>query len=87
MTEEVFKMARIPFLTDEEANPEMRALFDSTRENYGRNLNVIRGLANHPEAANLIMQLIGVTYQSGSLPTEQQELTWIYTSHLNSCHY
>lgn len=25
--------------------------------------------------------------QSGSLPTEQQELTWIHMSHLNSCHY
>jgi alkylhydroperoxidase family enzyme len=80
-------MGRIPLIQPEEAEGELRELYERIAAARGSVINVYKGMANHPEALRALFELIMATYRSGSLAPRHQELAYLYTSTLNQCHY
>ena len=50
-------------------------------------LNIMRALANHPDAGRAIGQLSAVGYMSANLSPTQRELAYLAASTVNHCHY
>ena len=82
-------MARIPLLDpdDPQVDPKAAALMGAVHEQYGTTYNVIRGLANHPDAMEAFFALQGEVYASKRLTPAQTEIAYYTAAVANSCHY
>lgn len=49
--------------------------------------NVLRSLANHPEALQAFTRFANTVYADGSLSPAQRELAYLTASVVNDCHY
>ncbi|PRY42114.1 carboxymuconolactone decarboxylase family protein [Geodermatophilus tzadiensis] len=82
-------MARIPLVSgnDPDADPKARALLGVVRESRGREVNVYRGIANHPDILEAVLQLGQVAYFRNSLDPVQRELAYYTSAVTNECFY
>lgn len=82
-------MARIPLVSgdDPDADPEARALLAMVRESRGREVNVYRGIANHPGILEAVLKLGQVAYFGNSLDPVQRELAYYTSAVTNECFY
>ena len=85
-----FIMSLIPIVSDEEASPEVQALFKNVKKMYGRVANAIRVAAHTPRVAQVLFGFIVATQRSevsGSLTKKIKALVGLKTSLLNGCNY
>jgi alkylhydroperoxidase family enzyme len=82
-------MARIPLVDpdDPNADPKARALLLRLRERTGRDINVLRALANHPDVLESFLHLGAQAPPARHLPSDQRELAYLTASVANDCHY
>lgn len=82
-------MARIPLVDpdDPEADPKARALLLKLRESAGRDVNVLRALANHPDVLESFLHLGAQPAPRAYLRPDQRELAYLTASVANDCHY
>lgn len=83
-------MARLPIVSDDEAKPEARAIYDGASELLAFVSNATRTLANAPAIAKWIIPMIAAIQRGGPdamLDPRVKELAIIRTSTLNQCHF
>jgi AhpD family alkylhydroperoxidase len=83
-------MSLIPVISDEEASPEVQALFKNIKKIYGRVANAIRVAAHTPRIAQVLFGFIVASQRSeisGSLTKRVKGLITLKTSLLNGCNY
>ena len=83
-------MSHIPIISDEEASPEVQALFKNVKNMYGRVANAIRTAAHAPRIAQVLFGFIVASQRSeisGSLTKRIKALVTLKTSLLNGCNY
>jgi alkylhydroperoxidase family enzyme len=82
-------MARIPLVDpdDPNANPKARSLLLRLRERSGRDINVLRALANHPDMLESFLHLGNQPAPAAHVRADQRELAYLTASVANDCHY
>ena len=82
-------MATVPLLSDEEASPEARAVFDDIRTTRGGDFinNFWRALAHDPALLKATWERLKVVMGPGELDPLTKELIYIAVSVANSCEY
>jgi alkylhydroperoxidase family enzyme len=82
-------VARIPLVSgdDPDADPRARELLARVRGTRGREANVYRGIANHPELLEAVLHLGQVAYFGNSLDPVQRELAYYASAVTNDCFY
>jgi AhpD family alkylhydroperoxidase len=82
-------MATLPLLSDEEASPEARAVFDDIRTTRGGDFinNFWRALAHDPALLKATWERLKVVMGPGELDPLTKELIYIAVSVANSCEY
>lgn len=82
-------MATVRLLSDEEASPEARAVFDDIRATRGTDYvnHFWRGLANDPQALAQVWQEVKSVMGPGSIDPLAKEMIYIAVSVANACTY
>lgn len=82
-------MASVPLLSDSEAAPEAREVFDDIREIRGTDFinNFWRVLANDPALLRATWERLKVVMAPGALDPLTKEMIYIAVSVANSCSY
>ena len=82
-------MAVVKLLSDEEASPEARAIFDDIRATRGTDFinNFWRALAHDPDQLAALWNRLKVIMGPGALDPLTKELLYIAVSAANSCSY
>jgi alkylhydroperoxidase family enzyme len=82
-------MARIPLVDpdDPDADPKARALLLRLRARMGRDINVLRALANHPDVMENFLHLGAQPPAPALIRPDQRELAYLTASVANDCHY
>jgi len=80
-------MARISFLNEESAAPELRERFRRIKEKGGRVLNLFKLMAHSPEVGHKFLQLGNAILQKGIVPPQLRELAILRVGHINKAIY
>jgi len=83
-------MPLIPLITDEEAGPEQKVLFENADRLFGRLANAHRVSAHTPRIAQVLYGFIVATQRkeiTGNLEVRPKLLATLKTSMLNACNY
>lgn len=83
-------MALLPILSDEEASPEARVIFEHSQQMFGRVANAVRVAAHTPRIAQVLFGFIVASLReeiSGELSKQIKALVILKTSMLNGCSY
>ena len=83
-------MALLPIISDEEAGPEARTLFEHSTKMFGRVANAVRVAAHSPKLAQSIFSFIVAALReevTGILDVRTKTLVILKTSMLNGCKY
>ncbi|MCF3594715.1 carboxymuconolactone decarboxylase family protein [Rhodobacteraceae bacterium LMO-12] len=82
-------MAVVKLLTDEEASPEARAVFDDIRATRGTDYvnNFWRALAHDPDQLAALWGRLKVVMGPGALDPLTKEMIYIAVSAANACEY
>jgi len=83
-------MSLVPIISDEDASPEARTLFEHSKKMYGRVANAVRIAANTPRIAQVLFGFIVASQRqeiSGLLSSRIKALVTLKTSLLNGCKY
>ncbi len=83
-------MARLPFVQDENAPPEVRAAFEAANSFNGRVANSMRVFAHSPGILKFLLPLQAVLQKDGlgcKLDAKTRSLAMIKVSALNECKY
>ncbi len=82
-------MAVVKLLTDEEASPEARAIFDDIRATRGTDYvnNFWRALAHDPDQLAALWGRLKVVMGPGALDPLTKEMIYIAVSAANACEY
>ena len=82
-------MARIPLVDpdDPDADPKARALLLRLRQRSGRDINVLRALANHPDVMETFLHMGAQPAPTSHIRPDQRELAYLTASVANDCHY
>lgn len=82
-------MATVPLVTDADASPEARAVFDDIRATRGGDFinNFWRALAHDPALLKATWERLKVVMGPGELDPLTKELIYIAVSVANSCEY
>lgn len=83
-------MAHLPIISDEEAGPEARTLFEHSTKMFGRVANAIRVAAHSPKLAQSIFGFLVAALRqevTGILDVRTKTLVILKTSMLNGCKY
>lgn len=80
---------RLPLVDpdDPSLDATTRAVLQETRARTGRDWNVYRAIANHPEVFAGFRQFTRAAYSANSLPPAQRELAYLAASVANDCFY
>lgn len=78
-------MTRVPFISNEDASPEVLALYDAQEKHLGRVLTTTRVRAHCPELLGGISGLQAAQERSGHAPAELKPLLTLLVSRLNEC--
>jgi alkylhydroperoxidase/carboxymuconolactone decarboxylase family protein YurZ len=83
-------MARVPFVQDADASPEVRAAFEAANTINGRVANSMRAYAHSPAILKYLLPLQVVLQKEGlgcKLDVKTRSLAMIKVSALNECKY
>jgi len=82
-------MARIPLIDpdDPDADPKARSLLLRLRQRTGRDINVLRALANHPDLMETFLHMGAQPAAAPHIRPDQRELAYLTASVANDCHY
>lgn len=82
-------MGRLPLVDSDapDADPKAAALLGAVRGRAGRDYNVYRAVANHPDLLEQLLSFGSVAYSRNSLTPAQRELAYLGASVANDCHY
>lgn len=82
-------MTRIPLVDpdDPNADPKARSLLLELRQRSGRDINVLRALANHPDLLETFLHLGAQPAPTPHIRPDQRELAYLTASVANDCHY
>ena len=82
-------MTRIPLVDpdDPNADPKARSLLLELRQRSGRDINVLRALANHPDLLETFLHLGAQPAPTPHIRPDQRELAYLTSSVANDCHY
>ena len=82
-------MARLPLVDpeDESADESARRILGAVRAGAGRDYNVFRAVANHPELLEALASFTAAAYYLNSLQPQHRELAYLTASVVNDCHY
>lgn len=83
-------MAHLPIISDDEASPEAKTMFDHSARLFGRSANAIRVAAHSPRLAQSIFGFIVAALReeiTGILDVRTKCLVILKTSTLNGCAY
>ena len=82
-------MARIPLVDPDDpgADPKARSLLLRLRQRTGRDINVLRALANHPDLMETFLHLGAQPPPRAHIRPDQRELAYLTASVANDCHY
>ena len=83
-------MGHLPMITDEEAGPEAKTLFEHSTKMFGRVANAVRTAAHSPKLAQSIFGFIVASLReevTGILDIRTKTLVILKTSMLNGCKY
>ena len=81
-------MAYIPYISQEDASPELRALFDRYREPDGEIDNILRVHGLNPQSLSGHVGLYQTLMRGRSdLTCTQREMIAVVVSAINECHY
>lgn len=82
-------MATVPLLTDDQAGPEARAVFDAIRAARGTDYvnNFWRALAHDPALLRATWERVGQVMAPGALDPLVKELVYVAVSTANGCGY
>lgn len=81
------KQTAIPLMTDEDAPPRVRELFDRIRGAIGFVPNLFRLWAQAPHLVDTLVQLETTIAGTGKIRADLKELAMLRTSELNGCPY
>jgi AhpD family alkylhydroperoxidase len=82
-------MATVPLLTDDQAAPEARAVFDAIRAARGTDYvnNFWRALAHDPALLRATWDRVGAVMAPGALDPLVKEMVYVAVSTANGCSY
>ncbi len=83
-------MARLPFVQDDDASPEVRAVFEAANNFNGRVPNALRVFAHSPAIVKFLLPLQAVLQKDGlgcKLDARVRALAMNKVSALNACRY
>jgi AhpD family alkylhydroperoxidase len=82
-------MPLVPLLTDEQASPEAKAVFDDIRASRNTDYinNIWRALANDPKQLKLTWEQVKAVMGPGALDPLTKEFIYIAVSAANNCGY
>lgn len=81
-------MAFIPYISEEDASPQLRELYDRYRDPKGHVENVLRIHGHNPASLQAHFELYKTLMRGRSeLSTIQREMIAIVVSAINECHY
>ncbi len=81
-------MARITWVTDEDAQGEVAALFARIRDQFrGRVPDIMRTMSLRPDFLAAFLDMQQLHFSDGALTRAQHEMIASYVSALNRCHY
>ena len=83
-------MALLPIISDEDAGPEARSLFEHSTRMFGRVANAMRVAAHSPKLAQAIYGFMIAALReevTGILDKRTKTLVILKTSMLNGCKY
>ena len=83
-------MARLPFVKDEEASPDVRSAFEAANNFNGRVANSMRVFAHSPAIVKFLLPLQAILQKDGlgcKLDAKTRALAMIKVSALNECKY
>lgn len=82
-------MPLLPLLTDEQAGPETKAVFDDIRASCKTDYinNIWRALANDPKQLKLTWEKVKAAMGPGALDPPTKEIIYIAVSAANNCGY
>jgi hypothetical protein len=83
-------MAKLPFVRDDEASPDVRAVFEAANSFNGRVANSMRVFAHSPAIIKFLLPLQAVLQKDGlgcKLDAKTRALAMIKVSALNECKY
>ena len=82
-------MATLPLLTDTEAGPEARAVFDDIRETRQTDYvnNFWRAMANEPATMSAVWERLKSIMGPGALDPLTKEMIYVAVSVANGCEY
>lgn len=80
-------MAWIRTVGEDEAQGELKAMYDASLKLYGFVPNIRRALSLNPTALRAYTQLSGAVYHGGVLNPEEREMIATVVSVANRCHY
>ena len=82
-------MATVTLITDEDASPEVRAVFDDIRRVRGTDFvnNFWRALANDPPLLQATWERLKVVMAPGALDPLTKEMIYVAVSAANGCEY
>ena len=82
-------MATVTLITDEEASPDVRAVFDDIRATRGSDFinNFWRALAHDPETLRTTWERLKLVMGPGEIDPLTKEMVYIAVSVANACSY
>ena len=82
-------MATVPLISDEDASPEVRAVFDDIRETRQTDYvnNFWRAMANEPETLQAVWARLKAIMGPGALDPLVKEMIYVAVSAANGCEY
>jgi hypothetical protein len=83
-------MAHLPIVSDDDAGPEAKVLFEHSTRMFGRVANAVRVAAHSPKLAQAIFGFLVAALReevTGILDVRTKALVILKTSMLNGCRY
>jgi 4-carboxymuconolactone decarboxylase len=81
------KMARVPMIQNEKADPMIREMFEKIEKNGYRVLNLHRVLAHTPQVCRGFVRLGNAILFKGDLAPKLREIAILRVGHLTKAHY
>ena len=75
----------VKLVTDEEATPEVRGMFEKIKEQFGEVPPTLRAMANYPEYLGILLQKMNLVLGAGTLDIKSKMLIAMTVSTLNNC--
>lgn len=80
-------MPRLSKLSPEQADPQLREVFDAFLKERGNVPNMFRTVAHRPEIMKTMTAHFRAVMNTGTVEKKLKELVAVRVSHLNGCEY